>query len=154
VVDYKTGKSDSFKDLSQENPDLSGRKLQLAVYGAAARLHQNEPDAPVRSEFWFVSSKGDFIRIGYLVTDDVLAHVGRTLQTVVTGIERGIFPNHPTATSTSWVECPFCDPDGLGVVELRAQWERKRLQPALALFADLAEPLADVVVNVEEIPGV
>ena len=55
-----------------------------------------------------------------------------------------MFPNHPTALSTTpFVECWFCDPDNLGVVELRRSWTRKRSDPLLAHFADLAEPLAD-----------
>jgi hypothetical protein len=35
----------------------------------------------------------------------------------------------------------------LGVVELRRQWERKRHDPAAALFAGLADPAIDVVVE-------
>jgi len=59
----------------------------------------------------------------------------------VSGVEAGSFPNHPVATSTSprW-ECQYCDPDRLGVIELRARWERKRTDPALAGYADRVEP--------------
>jgi ATP-dependent helicase/nuclease subunit B len=146
VVDYKTGSSAGFTDLSEQEPVLGGRKLQLAVYAAAARQHQGTPDKPVQAEYWFVSTKGDFKRIGYPVTPAVLALVGDTLGTMVEGIERGVFPHHPTDTSTTptrWVACPFCDPDGLGVIELRRQWDRKRSDTGLALFANLAEPLAE-----------
>jgi len=155
VVDYKTGKANDFKDLSEDNPDLGGRKLQLAVYGQAARLHQNAPDAQVRAEYWFVSAKGRFERVGYSVTSEVLERVGQTIASMVAGIETGVFPNHPTASSTTpWVECPFCDPDALGVVELRRHFERKQADPAMAPYLDLAFPLADIDVDDDlAVPG-
>ncbi len=133
-------------DLNEDNPDAQGRRLQLPVYGQAARLFREAPDAPVRAEYWFVSSRGGFERVGYSVTPAVLAHVGETLGTVVNGIEAGVFPHHPTASSTTpWVECPFCDPDGMGVAEERRQFERKQADPAMATFVKLAHPLEEPV---------
>lgn len=152
VVDYKTGRSRDFDRLCEEDPDLRGTKLQLAVYGVAGRILGGDPGAPVRAEYFFVSAKGEFKRVGYAVGPEVLDRVSRTLGTMVAGIEAGIFPARPSATSTSrWVECHPCDPDGLGVTELRARWERKRLDPAVVLYADLAEPLKEVAVEVEEV---
>ncbi len=141
VIDYKTGKADRYKGLSEDDPDLRGRRLQLPVYGQAARLFVGNRDAPVRAEYWFVSDRGDYKRIGYAVTPTVLDHVGKTLQTVVDGIEAGVFPSFPSDTTGSpFVECPYCDPDALGVVDLRRAWERKRSDPQLAGFVGLAEP--------------
>jgi ATP-dependent helicase/nuclease subunit B len=63
---------------------------------------------------------------------------------IVSGIEAGVFASHPTAISTAiFVQCQACDPDGLGVIELRRAWERKRLDPALIPYAEVAEPLDD-----------
>jgi ATP-dependent helicase/nuclease subunit B len=141
VIDYKTGKSDGFGDLSEENPDDQGQKLQLAVYGQAARQRLHTPDAPVRAEYWFVSVRGRFERLGYSVTPEVLDRVSRTLGRMVSGIEAGVFPLNPTDTSSTppqWVECPYCDPDGLGTIDLRRQFEAKASDPALALFVDPA----------------
>ncbi len=144
VVDYKTGKADGFKDLSEDNPDAQGRHLQLAVYGQAARLSQGTPAAEVRAEYWFVSSPGRFVRIGYPVTPSVLAHVGETLEAMVHGIEAGAFPSYPSGKSnTTWVECACCDPDGMGVAELRRQYGRKRADPAMAPFVEFVDPLED-----------
>jgi hypothetical protein len=160
IVDYKTGSMHGFEHLGVDDPDLGGRKLQLAVYGVAARLHHLSPDAPVLAEYWFVSGKGNFKRVGYPVTPAILERVGRTLATIVGGIEAGVFPNHPsTAVSTTpFIECRYCDPDGMGVTELRRQWDRKRDDPLLASFAELAEPLAGVEpvvepVVIEEVPN-
>jgi len=144
VIDYKTGKADDFRGLNEDNPDAQGRRLQLAVYGQAARLFRSTPDAAVRAEYWFVSARGGFERSGYSVTPAVLAHVGETLGTIVNGIEAGVFPHHPTASSTTpWVECAFCDPDGMGVAELRRHFERKQADPAMATFVDLVYPLEE-----------
>jgi hypothetical protein len=68
----------------------------------------------------------------------VLERVRATVGQMVGGIERGVFPSYPTAASTSpFVECAYCDPDGLGVIDLRRQVERKRSDAALAMFFDL-----------------
>ena len=140
VIDYKTGRADDFRRLGVENPDERGTKLQLPVYGLAARQFLGRADAPVQAYYWFVSDREGFRRIGYTVDDDVLSHVSETLATLVTGIERGAFPARPDATSAPWVTCRYCDPDGLGVADLRRQWERKRHHPAIATYAALVEP--------------
>jgi len=140
VVDYKTGKSDDFRRLGPDNPDERGTKLQLPVYGLAARQFVGRDDAPVRAHYWFISEREGFRRIGYAVDDQVLTRVGATLATIVDGIERGAFPARPDASGTPWVTCPYCDPDGLGVADLRRDWERKRNHPAVAAYAGMAEP--------------
>ena len=74
---------------------------------------------------------------------------------MASGIEAGVFPNHPTASSTTpWVECAYCDPDHLGVVELRRRFERKQADPAMAAFVGLARPLADAPLDawLEDLP--
>ncbi|MHB8438197.1 MAG: PD-(D/E)XK nuclease family protein [Acidimicrobiales bacterium] len=139
IVDYKTGSARRYKGLSEDNPDARGTKLQLPVYGLAARQHQRAPDIPVMAHYWFVSRAGDFSWIGYQVTDSVLDRMTEVVGQVVAGIEGGVFPNFPTATSTTpWVECAYCDPDGLGTVELARRMERKKSDGALTRFMALA----------------
>jgi ATP-dependent helicase/nuclease subunit B len=141
VIDYKTGRPYDYRNLSEDNPDDRGTHLQLAVYGLAARAHRQMPDAPVVAEYWFVTEHGQLSQAGYPVTDDVLQRVGQTLGVIVDGIERGAFPARPTGTSSDpFVRCRFCDPDGLGVTDRRREWERKRDDPAVAPYAELAEP--------------
>lgn len=144
VVDYKTGKlSESYKALSDDDPVAAGTKLQLPIYGLAGRAHDGRPAAPVRAEYWFVTSRGEFKRKGYDVTDAVLARTQATLGEIVAGIEGGVFPPHPEAMKSTaiFINCHVCDPDGLGTVELRQHWERKRHDPAMSRYAELAEPL-------------
>lgn len=144
VVDYKTGRADYYKGLSVEDPHQGGRRLQLAVYGHAARQRLGTPDAPVESRYWFTSSKGDFKRLGYPVTDHVTALVGQAMSTIVTGIERGVFPPHPQPHTTSpFPDCSHCDPDNLGTTELLRHWERKLDDPAIAAYVTLVAPATD-----------
>ena len=99
---------------------------------------------PVRAEYWFVSTGGDFATEGYPITPDVMEKVGSTLATIAAGIESGVFASRPTAMSTAiFIECDACDPDELGVIELRRAWDRKRFDPALVPYAQLAEPIVD-----------
>ena len=138
----------------RKTPIDRGLRLQLAVYGAAARQHQNDSDADVLAEYWFVSAQGGFVTKGYHITEAVLAKVGVTLCTIVKGIEMGVFASHPTAISSATrVECNSCDPDKLGVTELRRAWERKRRDGALSPYAELAEPLAGAEIE-DECAGV
>lgn len=143
VVDYKTGSlRGGYADLTPDNPVVGGSRLQLPIYGLAGRLAAADPAAAVTAEYWFATTKGGFRRAGYDVTPEVLETTIEVLDVIVRGVEGGVFPPHPSALSTFlWVECHTCDPDGLGTGELRRQWERKRWDPALAEYAQLAEPL-------------
>ncbi|MGH9183349.1 MAG: PD-(D/E)XK nuclease family protein [Acidimicrobiales bacterium] len=143
VTDYKTGSTGSYRGLGHDEPHAGGTVLQLAVYGAAARAAFGTPGTPVVASYWFTSAKGDFERIGYPVDDMVMASVGRAVAAIADGMAAGVFLARPSAEPPwGWVECWYCDPDGLGAGELRRSWERKRLDPALARYVDLCEPEA------------
>ena len=138
VVDIKTGKASSFKGLDETDPTLHGAKLQLPVYGLAARQEFGSADTEVAAEYWFVG-RDLGTRIGYAVTDDVLTEYARVLGVIVDGLRAGVFPMIPAAPSTwaSWVDCAYCDPDGLGTTERHRQWQTKALDPALADYVAL-----------------
>jgi ATP-dependent helicase/nuclease subunit B len=142
VLDYKTGRySDGYRDLLGDDPVGGGTKLQLPIYGLAGRVARGDAAAPVHAEYWFVTSKGGFARCGYDVTDDVLERTIEVLDIIVRGVDSGVFPPHPPALSTFFrISCEVCDPDGLGTAELRKQWDRKRHDPVLREYAELAEP--------------
>jgi ATP-dependent helicase/nuclease subunit B len=145
VIDYKTGSARSYDGLTAEDPVAGGTKLQLPLYGLAGRLAVKDPTARVRAEYWFITGRGEFKRVGYDVTDEVLAQAEEVLAEIVDGIEAGVFAPHPSDLSTYFfIDCHTCNPDGLGTAELRSQWERKRHDPALARYAELAEPLETV----------
>jgi hypothetical protein len=146
VLDYKTGSARGFEKLSADDPVAGGTKLQLPIYGLAGRLATADPAAAVRAEYWFATSRGAFKRVGYDITPEVLQTTVEVIDVIVRGVEGGVFPPRPSDLSTFfYIDCHTCDPDGLGTAELRKQWERKRADPALATYAQLAEPLEDEV---------
>lgn len=142
VLDYKTGSARKYQGLDAGDPHQGGRHLQLVVYAGAARLALGQPDAPVRSEYWFTSAKEKFKRLGYVVTDEIFASVGDALATIVVGIEAGLFPSHPQPHNSSpFPECVWCDPDNLGTGDLRRDWDRKLADPTMGPYLALIDPV-------------
>lgn len=143
VLDYKTGKVDSYRGLAAENPHGRGRWLQLYLYAVAAEA-AFATDLPVWSAYWFNTSRGGFRELGYVVTSEVAGEVVTAIDTIVEGIAAGVFPAHPAEPSSrvSYVDCWYCTPDGLSVADRRREWERKRFDPVLAPYVGLAEPEA------------
>lgn len=139
VSDYKTGRSDAYRDVSEDEPHQGGTLLQPYIYAAGA--NHEFGDGPVRFDYWFVTSTGRFERFGYDITDSVTKEVGSALRTIVDGIQAGLFPlRPPEAPGWNRVDCWFCAPDGLSAAEARRSWERKRADPALAPYVELCEP--------------
>jgi ATP-dependent helicase/DNAse subunit B len=142
VVDYKTGSSRAVDKLTAADPCMAGTKLQLPIYGLAARAAMGAPDAPVTAEYWFTSSRGDFKRKGFPIDGDVIGRFTGSLEAIVAGIEAGVFPNRPGDDDLPWVECDYCDPDGLGTAELRRSWDRKQQDEQLSGYLALVAPAA------------
>jgi len=133
VIDYKTGKRDSYKALSAENPTPKGRFLQLALYAAAARVVLDRPDAEARGAYWFVTRRGDFETAGYPVTHDVAARALHVVEQIVDGIAAGLYPQTPREPGWSmYVDCEFCEPDGLGTSHQFSDFARISEHPGLA----------------------
>ncbi len=145
VTDHKTGKSDSFRGISRESPTAERLRFQLPAYAAAALSVTGDPTTAVRAEYAFFRA-GRFQRIGYEFDDAVWSRIGADLDHVVAGIEAGWFPNIPAKPGYQhYVDCHYCQPDGLGTEERWAEWDRKRLDPRLSRwFADPAEAEAGV----------
>lgn len=141
VIDYKTGSSWRYRNLSEADPVPAGRFLQLPLYALAATELLGSDAQPVDASYWFVSAKGGFARRGYPVTEAVLDAAARTITAIVDGIEDGHFPLHPSAPSwTPFNPCWFCDPDDLGTRDAHRAWERKRPDPQLRPYLRLVDP--------------
>ncbi len=140
VVDYKTGSDRSYKDISEENPTAFASKLQLPVYAKAARAAIGTPETDVSAEYWFVGRSTS--RIGVPLTESVERIFIETVDVIIDGIARGLFPQRPPLEDWFGFGCASCDPDGLGAAEVRRQWSRKRRDPRLAAFLQIVEPEA------------
>jgi RecB family exonuclease len=150
VLDYKTGSAWRYRGLSEDDPVPGGAILQLPLYAAAVR-QVLDTDGDVLGQFWFVSTKGAFVRHGYPVTDAVAEHALDVIRTIVDGIEAGHFPLHPR--EPSWLPfnpCWFCDPDDLGTRQVHRTWERKRFDPDLRRYLGLVEPTLLTEIDADE----
>ena len=96
VTDYKTGYARDVDALADDRV-LNGRKLQLPLYGLAARSRIG--DGPVQVGYWFVSEKGKFTRVTYQLDTEVLGRVGEVVTVLVDGIDAGRFPARPGRTT-------------------------------------------------------
>ena len=141
VLDYKTGSDRSFRDIDDADPTVRGTKLQLPVYGLAARSRFGS--GPVRAEYWFVSQARNFARIGYTLDAQHLERFTRSLEVIVDGIESGAFPGRPGAEDTrfnSFANCTYCDFDPICPTDRDREWGQVRDAPELAGYVALAEP--------------
>lgn len=141
VTDLKTGSNWRFKGIKQDDPLVGGTKLQLPIYAFAARAQYGDATTPVYASYWFV--RRDPGRIGIDLTPEVEQAYADTLSVLVQSIATGLFPlRAPEAPDFLWVQCDYCNPDGIGHAENRDRWERKRHDPALAQLVSLIEPEA------------
>ena len=141
VIDYKSGSSRTYKDLSADDPTPAGGHLQLVLYALAARQILNRPDAEARGDYWFVSRRGGFASHGYPVDVATEKRVLATVAAIVDGIGAGLFPLHPEKPGwRRWVPCLCCEPDGLGTRDVWRDWERKRTHPDLLGYTALIAP--------------
>lgn len=135
VIDYKTGSSRIYRGLSAQDPIPGGAHLQLVLYSLAVREILGRPDASIRGDYWFITRKGGFQPFGYEVTPEVEATALATVAMIVDGIASGHFPQHPAVPKfRPWVDCQFCEPDGLGLAHQYADWTRLHDDPELAAY--------------------
>jgi ATP-dependent helicase/DNAse subunit B len=140
VTDVKTGGFSRYEAI-ESDPVAGGTKLQLPVYAYAARARLGEPTTPVEASYWFVRRGGK--RIPVPLTPEVEARYVETLDVIVSSIAAGSFPpKAPEVPDFLWVQCPYCNPDGIGHSEVRARWDRKRHDPTLSRLVRLIDPAA------------
>ena len=139
VTDLKTGSQRTFEGIGVDDPVVHGEKLQLPVYAMAARAAHGDDSTPARALYWFV--RKDRGRIELPLTATVQQTYAATVALLVSSMAAGVFPPRaPKDPDFKWVQCPYCNPDGLGHGSARERWERKRLTPELAAYTALVEP--------------
>jgi ATP-dependent helicase/nuclease subunit B len=142
VTDIKSGSPSRFKGLSENNPVEGGEKLQLPVYAHAARARFGNADTRVEAMYWFVRRERGR-RVQVPLTDKVEQTYADTVGLIAKSIAGGVFPQRaPAEPDFRWVQCPYCNPDGLGHGDVRKRWETMRLEPELLAYTGLVEPEA------------
>jgi RecB family exonuclease len=129
ITDHKSGKVDP---IDPADPTQRGTRLQLPLYGLAARHHPGVPEGiPISVEY---SSLSTGSRPGLDLDDRLVAEVHTRVQHIVDSIAAGIFIALPPAPSGFWghIDCPACDPDGLGTASAHRRLLAKQGDPAVA----------------------
>lgn len=138
VLDYKTGKPDPYKKLSERVPVLGGKFLQLPIYALAAQEQYGA--CATRAYYWFVREQHGYELRGYVVEKPQLDAFRSTLATIVDGIEAGVFPPRPGKASREGFEnCQICPYDRVCSVDRGRAWERKSATRELASYLRLTE---------------
>jgi ATP-dependent helicase/nuclease subunit B len=133
VIDYKTGGVWGFEE-SESDPLVRGRKLQLPVYGLAARSRLG--DVPVRVAYWFVSEKGNFKQICYDLDPAALQRFSDVVTVLVDGVEAGLFPARPGEKNKN---CTFCDFTSMCPGDREVSWAKVRDAAELSSYVNLTE---------------
>ena len=141
VLDYKTGGRRPYEGL-ESDPIDKGQRLQLAVYSLAARANIGS-DADVRAAYWFVTSGGDFALVPQQpirLDDETSKRFEEGVSTIVSGIERGLFPANPGGPGwqSEFKNCGFCDFDSLCPSRRGRIWENVRSSPLLKDYTELS----------------
>ena len=151
VIDYKTGSFSrhrtAVRGTRSQPPDPTGRgtMLQLPLYALAAQRHFGSGvPAAVDAAYWFITSvPGQWTWLPLSVDEGLWERFDEVVTAVVGGIRTGVFPGfaRPNDDRSGYVTCPYCNPDGIGTDDVVRSWRRKRNDPALAEFAQLADPI-------------
>ena len=141
VLDYKTGSKRPYEGL-ENDPIDRGQRLQLAVYSLAARARFGS-DANVRAAYWFATSRGDFALVPsqpIRIDEDTAKRFEEGVSTIVSGIERGLFPANPGGPGwqSEFKHCGFCDFDSLCPSRRGRIWENVRSSPLLRDYIKLS----------------
>lgn len=138
VTDFKTGSSGGFTDI-HDDPVVAGKKLQLPLYAHAARAAFGNDT--VEAGYWFIGRRDRGKRVDVRLDANLEKIYREALETLVTAIREGRFIARPPASDDfSWVQCAFCNPDGVGYGHVRGSSERKRTDAALAGLFSLLDP--------------
>jgi hypothetical protein len=136
VIDYKTGGRWGFGEHDSD-PLARGSKLQLPVYGLAARSRLG--DVPVRVAYWFISEKQNFEQIAYDLDAAAVEQFADVVTVLVDGVENGLFPARPGEKNE---HCKFCHFEAMCPGDREAAWTKVRGAPELASYVDLTEGTA------------
>ena len=139
VTDYKTGKGDQYVGLSDADPVREGTTLQLGLYAEAARqlLGADSTEA----HYWMVDPRAGYKRHGYEWTADRRERFIAVLETIVAGIDAGVFlvdPGEWDIFRGTYRTCAFCEFDRLCVRDRGEQFDVKVEAPALRVRDALA----------------
>ena len=136
VLDYKTGGMTEYTNMDKD-PVRRGTRLQLPVYGLAARQLLGDW-VDVKAAYWFVSDKGNFKTRPQKPAplDEMLEPFADAVGTITDGIGKGLFPANPGKDGAN---CRYCDFKNLCPTRRVRLWEKKRRDGRLSAYAAMAD---------------
>jgi ATP-dependent helicase/DNAse subunit B len=139
VTDYKTGSGYGYENVAKDPVDR-GRKLQLPLYGLAARGRFGA-GLDVLSRYWVVSERAGYRVHAVPVNDSVLQRFREVIEVIVDGITSGAFLSRPGEPywKGGWDNCSFCDFNSLCQEERDVHWTRKKGALSLASYVTMTE---------------
>jgi hypothetical protein len=146
VTDYKTGRGNGYGGITDADVTDRGSKLQLPLYGLAARARFGATDTPVESRYLFVSEIRNQVEVAVPLDGTTLDRLRSVLGVLVDGITAGRFPARPGDEDNwqgGWVNCGHCDFDRICLADRDRGWERVRPSAALQPYVELAEGVAE-----------
>ena len=137
VLDYKSGKTNAYANMDKD-PVQRGKRLQLPVYGLAARQLLGDA-VDIKVAYWFVTENGKFAtrpprKPGTL--DDMLDAFAPVVGTITEGIGAGLFPANPGKDGNN---CRNCEFKNLCPTRREMHWRRKRNDPRLSAYVAMAD---------------
>jgi len=144
VIDYKSG-GDATSPFKKDSV-AAGTKVQLPAYARAAeqwlRDAKGVPDASAIAQYWMVSAKGKFARIGPVDPKDAQARFEEVVQIMDAGLRMGAFPQVPGGESqrpgrAGWDNCMWCEFNRVCPTGRDQLAERKRADAPSAWHASL-----------------
>ena len=146
VYDYKSGSNSAYSKL-KDDPVKRGTKLQLPLYSMA--VADKYPNASVSAAYWFVRESGsDELQPSpeNYAGDRAELALKEAVETIVEGIDSGVFPAHPGDPSAwgggppSFENCKFCEYNRICPKSKARLWESKKTSnPVLDNYRRLAE---------------
>jgi ATP-dependent helicase/nuclease subunit B len=150
VVDYKSGKSDSFKGIATDALG-KGRHLQLPIYAKAAQQAFGSATGvtpPVRAEYRFLQATAGYQVVPVELTCELDNELSEVLGTLVSTIDAGCFPPRPGRMDYGQHEyCRYCDFDALCTTDRAELWERAGADPRMKAYVRLVTGPDEVGAN-------
>lgn len=141
VIDYKTG-ANRLAGL-EDDPVLSGTRLQLPLYALAARAQHGSAATEVWAGYWFLGASDVEVE-GYGLDGAVLDRFAEVVDLIAQSIESGVFPAVPGEYDSyrrSHDNCRYCPFDRLCPAGRDAEWDRVADDPALSTYWALDLPV-------------
>jgi len=151
VLDYKSGKPDKYAALSDGDPVSAGTTLQLGLYAEAARQRLGATDAA--GHYWLLDATTPEKRFaGYPWTDERRLRFLEVVETIVGGIDDGVFPQVPGAWDPFFrthLRCRYCQFDSVCQQARGEHAEATAADPLVAVHRSLVLDEGDDADEVE-----